>query len=230
MSQLNLNYSELHRRLVLDRQTSEKVGHLSQLLLDPPSQKIVGFDCGGGLLGGPRQTFSWTQVESIGSDSILISGKPWNPNVEGSGPINAPIGHELWTNGGDHVGKIVDILFNPETGNVTHYLFTSKGWQGVIEGTYLLPSVAVSSIGSKRILALESMLSNPQKYTEGLGQKVGQMAEFLKADYEKTKQDLASITQGARQVMEQVKEALPEPPNHDNKSIAQHSPEKEESS
>lgn len=209
MTASSLRRSELHNRLVLDRQTSEKVGHLSGLLLDAPSQKIVGFHCGGGLLGGHRQTFNWQQIESIGDDSIVITAQQWEPNFEGSGPIKAPIGHELWTDGGNQVGKVVDLLFEPDTGRIIHYVFTSKGWQGFVDGTYLLPPVAVSSIGQKRVIALESMLKEPQQYQEGLGQKAGHVAEFLKADYEQTKQDIAAIKHGAQNVVEHVKDVLP---------------------
>ncbi len=209
MPQSSLKRSELHNRLVLDRHTSEKVGHLAQLLLDAPSQQIIGFHCGGGLLGGHRQTFRWDQIESIGADCILISGKQWTPDYAGTGPIQAPIGHELWTDTGNQVGKVTDLLFEPESGKVVHYVFTSKGWQSVMDGTYLLSPVAVSSIGSKRIIALATMLANPEQYQEGLGQKAGNMAEFLKADYEQTKQDLESIKQTAQNAVEQVKEVLP---------------------
>ncbi|MGB7417458.1 MAG: PRC-barrel domain-containing protein [Thermosynechococcaceae cyanobacterium] len=209
MSQSSLQRSALHNQMVLDRQTSEKVGHLSELLLDSPSQRIVGFQCGGGLLGGPRQTFSWSQIESIGADSIVISGQQWEPDFEGTGPIKVPIGHEVWSDTGNQMGKIKDLLFDPDTGKVISYIFTAKGWQSIMDGTYLLPCVAVSSIGSKRVIALESMVNNPQQYQEGLGQKAGQVTDFLKADYEQTKQDLAAMKTSAQGAMEQVKEVLP---------------------
>ncbi|MGF1603641.1 MAG: PRC-barrel domain-containing protein [Thermosynechococcaceae cyanobacterium] len=209
MSQSSLQRSELHNRMVLDRQTSEKVGHLSELLLDPPSQQIIGFQCGGGLLGGPRQVFSWDQIESIGADSIVISGKQWEPDFEGTGPIKAPIGHELWTDTGNKMGKVTDLLFDPDTGKVLHYVFTSKGWQSILDGTYLLPPVAVSSIGSKRVIALEAMAIHPQQYQEGLGQKADHVKEFLKADYEQTKQDLTAIKSSAQNAVEHVKDVLP---------------------
>ncbi|PZD72096.1 hypothetical protein C1752_03950 [Acaryochloris thomasi RCC1774] len=209
MPQSSVKRSELHKRLVIDRQTSENVGHLSQLLLDAPSQKIVGFYCGGGLFGGGRQAFSWDQIESIGDDSIVVTGKQWEPEFEGTGPMEAPIGHELWTDTGNQMGKVTDLLFDPATGKVTHYVFTSKGWHSVVDGTYLLPPVAISSIGSKRIIALETMMKNPQQYQEGLGHKAGSVAEFFKEDYRQTKEDLAAIKHGAQNAVDQVKEVLP---------------------
>lgn len=209
MSQASVKRSELHKRLVIDRQTSENVGHLSDLLLDAPSQKIVGFYCGGGLFGGQRQAFSWDQIESIGADSIVITGQQWEPDFDGTGPMEAPIGHELWTDTGNRIGKVTDLLFDPENGNVVHYIFTSKGWQSLVDGTYRLPPVAVSSIGSKRIIALETMMANPQQHQEGLGQKAENVAEFLKKDYRKTKEDLEALKQGAQNAVEQVKEVLP---------------------
>jgi uncharacterized protein YrrD len=208
MSQVSVKRSELHNRLVIDRHTSENVGHLSQLLLDSPSQKIVGFACGG-LLGGHRQIFRWEQIESIGADSIVISGKQWEPAFEGTGPIKAPIGHELWTETGNQMGKVTDLLFDSETGKIVHYIFTSKGWQGAMDGTYLLPPIAVTSIGSQRMIVLESMMTHPQQHQEGLGQKAGHVAAFLKEDYRQTREDLAAIKHSAQNMVEQVKEVLP---------------------
>jgi uncharacterized protein YrrD len=213
MPQVSIKRSELHNRLVIDRHTSENVGHLSQLLFDSPSQKIVGFCCGGGLLGGHRQIFSWDQIESIGADSIVISGKQWEPEFEGTGPIKAPIGHELWTETGNQMGKVTDLLFDSESGKIVHYIFTSKGWQSVMDGTYLLPPIAITSIGSQRIIALESMMTHPQQYQEGLGQKAGNVAAFLKEDYRQTKEDLAAIRYSAQNAVEQVKEVLPGHPD-----------------
>ncbi len=213
MSQASVKRSELYKRLVIDRQTSETVGHLSQLLLDAPSQKIVGFQCGGGLFAGHPQAFSWDQIESVGADSIVITGPQWDPDFEGTGPMAAPIGHELWTDTGNQMGKVTDLLFDPDTGHVLHYIFTSKGWQSLMDGTYLLPPVAVSSIGSKRIIALEKMLTDPQQHQEGLGQKAGNVAAFLKEDYRKTREDLEAMKQGAQQAVEQVQELLPGNPD-----------------
>ncbi|MCM1982513.1 PRC-barrel domain-containing protein [Lyngbya confervoides] len=216
MPESNLKSSNLHHRLVLDRQTSEKVGHLTQLLLDPPAQKIVGFYCGGGLFGGARQAFHWDQIHSIGNDSILVSGPQWDLDWKGSSPIKAPIGHELWTDSGNQIGQLVDLVLEPATGAVVHYIFACKGWQGVMEGTYRIPPIVVSNIGSKRIIVLEAMLGHMEQETEGLGHRAEQIAEFLRADYEQTREDLAALRESAQSAVDKVKSVLPMPssPEH----------------
>ena len=218
MSDTILNHNALVHRLVLNRQTSEKVGHLKGLLLDPPSQKIVGFHCNGGLLGKPRQVFYWEQIESIGEDSILVRENGWeNHNEQGSWgdlknsemtPIAAPINHEVWTDQGKQIGQIIDLHFDINTGKICDYLFTAGSWKGLLEGTYRLPPVAVSSIGSQRIIILEKMMNHICQDSEGLGQKANHILTFLEEDYRQTKQDLTSISETVQSTVEKVKQVL----------------------
>lgn len=206
-----LSYSQVYHRLILDRQTAEKVGHLSQLLLDAPTHTIVGFTCGGGLLGGTRQTFHWKQVYRIGNDSIVIDLQNADVTFKGTGPSTAPIGSELWTDGGNKIGKVTDLSFDPDSGAVTQYIFAAKGWQGLMDGTYQVPPIAITSIGSKRVILLENLEGHIQQHQEGLGQKVNHVTEFLKADYEQTKDDITAIKQTTQAAVEKVKEVLPLP-------------------
>lgn len=207
----HLSYSQLYRRLVLDRQTAEKVGHLSQLLLDAPTHSIVGFTCGGDLLGGSRQTFHWKQVYRIGNDSLVIDLHNIDATFKGTGPTAAPINYELWTDGGNKIGKITDLDFDPDTGAVTQYIFAAQGWQGLMDGTYQVPPIAITSIGSKRVILLENLEGHVQQHQEGLGRKVNHVTEFLKADYEQTKDDISAIKHTTQAAVEKVKEVLPLP-------------------
>ena len=160
-------------------------------------------------MGGARQIFQWGQVDSIGDDSLLVSGPQWDVDLKGSSPIKAPIGHEIWTDGGNQMGKVTDIVLDPKTGSVMNYVFSSTGWHGILDGTYLLPPIAVSSIGSQRMIVLETMLSHVKQQSGGLGQKAGHVTEFLKADLEQTKEDIAALKKNTQSAVEKVKDVLP---------------------
>ncbi len=200
-----LKRSELLDRLVLDRQTAEKVGHISQLLLNKQAQKVIGIICKSGVFGKHKHILSWEQIEAIGKDSVLVH-VPQTPLIEIPDSIEPPVNTEVWTNAGNKAGKLLEFFFNPNTGSVVSYLFSASGLQGLMDGVYLLPPGAISSVGTQRVIVLEAAVQNPQKYTEGLGRKLEGATVFFHQDYQKTKNDLEVVKQKTQGMVEQVKD------------------------
>lgn len=201
-----IQQSELLNRLVLERRTAEEVGRVNELWLNLHSHQVVGFTCKSGILGSKKRSFAWGEIESIGTDSILVNLNQEANDPAKPDPISSVIGHELWTDAGNKAGKVVDYLFVPQTGAVVSYLFVSSGWRGMLDGMYLLPIAAIASVGSKRVIVADAAIQEPQQYTQGLGQKVGQAAEFIKEDLEKTRRDLESVKRGTQGITEQIKD------------------------
>lgn len=201
-----LKQTELLNRLVLDRHTAEEVGRVVELFLDPPAHRVVGLTCKSGFLGSKKQSFTWTQIETIGIDSILIDVTLEEALTEKKASWDVLIGHEVWTDAGNKVGKLVDYLLQPKTGYVLNYLFSANGWRGMMDGLYLLPPAAISSVGSKRIIALEALIQNSECYAEGLNKKITQVAELIKEDYEKTVKHMETVRHLPENVAEQVKD------------------------
>lgn len=201
-----VKHSEVLNRLVLDRGTAEEVGRIEQLWLNPQSHQIVGLTCKSGFLGSNKRSFTWSQIEAIGNDSILVNFDPDDIEPQKPESVIAVMGHEVWTDAGNKAGKIVDYLFMPQTGAVVSYLFMSNGWRGVLDGIYLLPIAAIASVGSKRVIVPDAIVQAPQQYAEGFNQKVTQAAEFLREDYMKTQSDLAAIKRSVQTIKEQVKD------------------------
>jgi len=198
--------SEVLNRLMLDRRTAEEVGRVEQLWLNPQSHQVVGLTCKSGFLGSKKHTFTWAQIETIGNDSILVNYEPEEVNPEKPELAVSLIGHEVWTDAGNKAGKVVDYLFVPQTGAVVNYLFVSSGWRGVLDGLYLLPSTAIASVGSKRVIVPDAIIQVPQQYAEGLNQKASKAAEFLKEDAKKTQNDWEAIRRGAQNITGQVRD------------------------
>lgn len=209
-------HSQLVGRLILDRNTTEALGRVEQLWLDPALHQVVGMTCKLGLLPRQRGYFPWTQIHSIGEDSVFMDvslGSNWElPNEA------MAIAHqEVWTDTGNRAGSLRDYRLHPPTGKVLEYWFTSNGWRGVTDGLYsFLPSV-VLRIGRKRLIVEEAALQAPDQVTPGLNQRVAQVKQTLTADYQRTKHDLTAalpdpqtiaqtLEQTRQQVAEQAKE------------------------
>lgn len=201
-----IRQSELINRLVLDCRTAEELGRVDHLWLNPKIHQVMGFSCKSGFLGGRKRSFTWGQIQSIGADSIMV-----NFNVEAFADPEKPedifslLGHELWTQAGDKVGKIVDYLLVPQSGVVVNYLFASSGWHGILNVVYLLPINCISGIGSKRLLVPNTAVEKPQQYG-GLQEKLSQVAEILKEDYQKTQADLQNLKRGVQDMAGQMKD------------------------
>lgn len=202
----SVKHSEVLHRLVLDRRTTEEVGRVDQLWLNPQSHQVVGLTCKSGFLGGNKRSFTWAQIETIGNDSILVNYDSEGVELEKPESAVSLIGHEVWTDAGNKVGKVVDYLFVPQTGTVVSYLFVSSGWHGVLDGVYLFPFTAISSVGKKRVIVPDAIAQVPQQYAEGLNQKANKAAEFLKEDLKKTQTDWEVIKRGAQNITEQVRD------------------------
>jgi len=194
-----LKQSELLNRLVLNRHTAEEVGRVTQLWLDFQAHRVVGLTCKSGFIGGKKHQFAWKHINTIGSDSILVNSLKEEKESETLDSLDSRIGVEVWTDAGNKVGKLVDYIIEPETGAVVNYLYSSSGWQGIMDGIYTLAPAAVSSVGKKRIIVLEEAVKNSEKYTEGIHERMNQAAEFIRRDYKKTIQHVESIKQGVPQ-------------------------------
>ncbi|MCT7959724.1 PRC-barrel domain-containing protein [Laspinema sp. D1] len=209
-----IQYSQLINRRIIDRGTAEEVGRLDELWLNVNSHHVVGFSSkSGGVLGlgVKRHSFTWEQIYSIGADSILVNINAEVEEPEKSPEISHPIiGHEVLTDSGNTAGELRDYIIATQTGAVVGYLYKSSGWRGAVEGTYLLSPDDISSIGSKRILAIDAAIQDPQPYTDGMNQKLNKVGELLKDDYTKTMADLRGLMKGAQNISEQAKSKVQE--------------------
>lgn len=209
-----IQYSQLINRRIIDRGTAEEIGRLDELWLNTKSHHVIGFSSkSGGVLGlgVKRHSFTWEQIYSIGADSILVNINAEVEEPEKSPEISHPIiGHEVLTDSGNTAGELRDYIIATQTGAVVGYLYKSSGWRGAVEGTYLLSPDDISSIGSQRILALDTAIHDAQPYTEGMNQKLNKVGELLRDDYTKTMGDLRGLMKGAQNISEQAKSKVQE--------------------
>jgi uncharacterized protein YrrD len=199
-----IQQSNLLGRLILNRETTEEIGHVKEFWLDPTLHQVTAIVSESGLLGRTKQFLRWEQVEAIGEDSLLASlaleaseGTPQGSEVV--------IGHELWTNDGNKAGTITDYCFDLQTGAVVAYLFHSNGWQGITDGVYLLLPEAVLSTGTKRFIAKADQVKQAEQFSEGLRDKLNQVTEYLKKDLARTRQEMAVLKESGQSTAAQVK-------------------------
>ena len=122
-----IRQGELVGRGVMAYETAEEVGAIAHLLVDVSQSKVTGIVCKTGGLIGRKQSLGWAQLVKIGRDSLVVRTKAAPdlvvPNEAQLAAAQDMTGLEVWTDGGDHVGRIVDFCLDQATGDVQQYLF-----------------------------------------------------------------------------------------------------------
>ena len=198
----SIRQSELQGRLVIDIETTEEVGKLSQFLIEAKTHQIEGFLCRRGLIGFEATPVLWVQVESIGRDSIMVrrSDSAITARFDAAIPLEK---QAVWSDAGDHVGQLADYCIDLKTGAVTQYLFTAPGWQGLTEGLYVFQPSAVVSLGKKRMMVANAALENAAQFVPGVQDRV---ADVFQKDVAQTRNDLQGAVESTRDMAEQVQQ------------------------
>lgn len=198
----SVRQSELHGRLVLDIETTEELGHLSQFLVDVKNHQIEGFLCRRGMLGLDTVPVMWVQVESVGRDSILVrrSDSAITERLDAALALER---QSIWADSGDHVGQLADYCMDLKTGAVIQYLFSAPGWQGLTEGLHTFQPKSVVSTGRKRMMVRQSALKDAPQFVPGVQERV---TETLQKDADQTWQDVQGAIDSTREAAEQMQQ------------------------
>ena len=177
---------DLLGRLVIDQQTGQEYGRVSQLFIDTETHQAVGINCASGFLGRIAHGIKWADVVNIGTASILVD---WNADgpFELSDSLNSMIGLELWTTLGDKIGMISDYYLEPITGLVTDYLFVTGGWQSPEEGTHHLPNHEVVCVGHTFVISDRGLLKPIDPFLNVFQETLNHAVKMTQEDYTETK-------------------------------------------
>lgn len=204
-----IRQSELLNRLVIDRSTMEEIGRVEVLWTYVPAHRVLGFISKSGFLGGRKTAFNLGQLHTIGS-SILVNSAGQETDAEKVSQLESLVGCEVWSDTGTRLGKIVDFLFNPQTGVISDYLFTPGGFAVLTEGVYRLPPRNILSTGRSRVLVTAEIASGLVPYREGIKHKLSKVSETLKEEYLEVTEELRDLTRHAQGATEQAKQRAKE--------------------
>ncbi|MGB7084489.1 MAG: hypothetical protein WBD47_02965 [Phormidesmis sp.] len=182
---------ELVGRGLMAYETTAEVGAVEHLAVDVNRAQVMGLAYKTAGLMGRKQFLSWSQLVKIGRDRIVVHTDT-APEETASHLANtqAVTGLEVWTDGGDHIGRIVDLCFDASTGDVQQYLFAlnerdspaaalgADAAPAAISGeeatvpepemvsTYMIAPQSVISAGRKRMMIAEEDAQRAQHYNQ----------------------------------------------------------------
>lgn len=198
--------SDVLNQTVLDRTSMQELGHVEVLWMYPKVHRVLGFICKSGWLGKKKTAFNLEQLETIGSNGVLVNSKPVETDAEKVKQLESLVGCEVWTDAGDQVGKVVDYLFDLETGEIQHYLYVSEGWSGIVGSVYLLPPNYILRFGNQRVLVPKDSVQSFTVYRGGVQEKFSKVKDLLKEEKTQVAQEVRSFADLAREKARQLKE------------------------
>ena len=167
----------LSARDVVARAESTKVGSVTDLLFSPQDGevRVVLFESGGGLGGLIREQHAALRQDlvAIGADAVIIrenaSVVTKVDNLDRTGLASAAHvrGKEVYTDGGDKIGQVIDFELVPEEARLVNYIIgPTKGGRNVgigserAEGERIIPLQAEVVIGPNIITVPSSLLGH----------------------------------------------------------------------
>lgn len=202
--------SEVLNQTVLDRGSMQELGQIEVLWMYPKVHRVLGFICKSGWLGSKKTAFNLDQLDTIGSNGVLVNSAPVETDAEKVKKLESLVGSEVWTDRGDQVGRIVDYLFDLETGEIQHYLYVSDGWGGIVGSVYLLPANYILRFGNQRVLVPQESVESFAVYRGGVQEKFSKVKDRLKEERsqvtQQVSQEVKSLAELAREKARRLKE------------------------
>lgn len=200
--------SALISRIVIDLQTAEELGRVTQVLVDVRTQRVTGLVGGGGVLQRGGQTFLWEQVNSVGRDGVVIRTSDSSPDRDQTLEESIPLAElELWSDHGDRMGILTDFGFDPRSGQILHYRFIAEENSELAAGLYQFRPDAVVSTGRRRMMVHDPALRGATLLDAGVSMPTHGFPgkEVLRYDLPDPRQGWETAVEGTREMREQFR-------------------------
>ena len=152
--------SELLGKPIVTSAGGEKVGNVSDVLIDSGARHIVGLVVSGGLLRA-EHVLPFAEVQTLGRDAIvartsdrLFGPKEWRQQSQDAARASALRNRRVLTSGGRHLGVVGDIHLNDD-GTITALEVSTPALGGLRHKRSVLPRGDGITIGADAVLVTE---------------------------------------------------------------------------
>jgi uncharacterized protein YrrD len=149
--------SELIGRTVISGDSGERIGTVSDVLLDPQSLRVLGLVMGGGLFRS-EHVLPYTDVQTLGKDAIVarsaagvVDPRQWHQRGSDSTRTSALKHRQVLTTSGRALGQIHDVMLD-EGGAVDAFELAGSTLSGLMGRRPIVPQVGGITIGIDAVL------------------------------------------------------------------------------
>lgn len=137
----------------------ERLGDVADLLVSAPDGRVIGFLlAGGGTLSGHR-VYPFEEVRAIGDGAVLVDEPRAVLTTRRARRLrellarhNELVGKRLISQGGDDLGVIDDLVFDPVSGAIAGYQVSGGVVRDLLEGKDYIPVAAGLIIGKDAVI------------------------------------------------------------------------------
>ncbi len=203
-------HSELLNRLVIERDTMQEMGRVEQLWMYPQAHRVMGVICRSGRFRGKRFVYKLPQLDSLGKGNIWVSGTPTETTDEQIQQLESLMDHEIWVDGGDRLGVIIDCMFNRKTGAITRYLFVDNPLRRLVGSPMTLSPTEMKGFGNHRVLVDERSMRRLQRERPSLKETWSNVREQAREEYGQVTEEMRTAQQQAAERAEVLRQQAAE--------------------
>ena len=161
-----MNTNHVNGLTVVSIGTGERLGSISEILLDPAADRVAAFAVdagGGGLLSGFAPQTRWvsaSDVHAIGPDAMTIENDSVLHEAPDAGemtPISVLVGEKVVTEGGTYVGQVASAEIDEQTMSVTG-LEVSPGF---FRSNKVVSKDDVITVGDEMVIVTDAVCGTP---------------------------------------------------------------------
>jgi len=198
-----LQHNQLLNALVLDRASTEDLGRVDVVWMYPQAHRVLGFICKPSALSPKRIAFNLPQIHTLNTTqpkTLWVHAKGTETDIEQVRQLQTLIGHTVWTESGQVLGKVIDCTFNLRTGEIQDYAVALKGLRGMVADPFVLKPEAILSFGSKRLLVTPGVAQSMTDQEDRIKQTLGE----LKQEYRQVRAELKSFSSQAQTLFQKA--------------------------
>jgi uncharacterized protein YrrD len=149
--------SELIGKSIVSADTGERIGKVSDVLVDPESQHVVALVLAGGLLRS-EHVLPYADVQTLGADAVIarsgagvVDAKEWHRQGTASRRTSALKHKRVLTTSGRALGEIDDVLLG-DGGRVEGFEIAGSTFGGLLRRRSTLPQAHGVTVGVDAVL------------------------------------------------------------------------------
>jgi uncharacterized protein YrrD len=145
---------------IVSAENGERVGKVSDVLLDEESRHVIGLVVAGGVLAS-EQVVPFSEVQTLGRDAVLVrtSGgvigrKAWRQQSVSASRSSRLENRPIFTDAGRALGRVRNVQVDETTGDVQGFEVTGRAFEGVLPRQ---SADATAVVGPDAIIVPESL-------------------------------------------------------------------------
>lgn len=150
--------SEVVGKAIISTASGDKLGTVSDGLMDNESNALVALVISGGVFG-KEHVLPYADVQTVGGDAILargatgvLTGKEWRGDGRDTTRSSALKGRAVVTTAGEKIGVVADLMVDDRTGRLESLEVSRPDFAGLLARRSLLPGVAQLRIGQDAVI------------------------------------------------------------------------------